>query len=77
MKLTKAIENIELDGPDLEDGEVIADIVILCRLMKADEKHSSMALYTSGHTDAIVQMGIIQSASVMVKSAIIGDGDGE
>lgn len=75
MKLTKAIESIELDGPELENGEVIADIVILCRLMKADEKHSSLALYTSNHTDAIVQIGIVQSASVMLKSAIAEDGD--
>lgn len=77
MTLIEALEHIELDGPELEDGEVIADVVILCRLMKADEKHSSLALYTSDHTDAIVQMGIIQSASVMLKNAIAEDGDSQ
>jgi hypothetical protein len=75
VKLIEAIGRMELDGPDLDDGEVIADVVILCRLMKADEQHSAHAIYTSEHTDAIVQFGMVQAASVKLAASFAADGE--
>lgn len=75
MKLIKAIENLELDGPDLDDGEVVADVVILCRLMKASEQHSAHGIYTSSNTDAIVQFGIVQAAAAKLASAMAEGGE--
>jgi hypothetical protein len=51
-------------GLDLEDGDVIADVMVLARVVRLDGPGKAVLVVgASDHTDYIVQLGLLAAAN--------------
>ena len=65
---TEALNGLQIVGPDLDEGEVIADVVIISRVMRADQEHSALNIHATAGTDAIVELGMLTAAQTIAKA---------
>ena len=72
---TESLAGMEITGPELEDGDVITDVVIISRVMRPDQKASSLVWHASEQTDAIVQLGLMSAAKMLMEAGYMEDGD--
>jgi len=62
---TDALKGLQITGPELDDGEIIADAIIITRVMRADQHHSALYIHATSSTDAIVQLGMLTAAQAI------------
>lgn len=72
---TESLAGIEITGPELEEGDIITDVVIISRVMRADQKASSLVWHASDQTDAIVQLGLMSAAKMLMEAGYLEDED--
>lgn len=72
---TEALSGIEITGPELDEGDVITDVVIITRVMRPDQKASSLVWHASENTDAIVQLGLMSAAKMLMEAGYMDDED--
>jgi hypothetical protein len=70
---TDALSGLQITGPDLDEGEIIADAIIITRVMRADADHSGMNIHATSGTDAIVELGMLTAAQAIAKANCLDD----
>lgn len=74
---SKFFENITYMGPELEDGDVVTDVIILSRVMRADNgPKSALTIHVSEEIDPFVQVGMVETARQVI-GADFGDCEDE
>jgi hypothetical protein len=64
---TKFFEGIKYLGPGLEDGDVVTDVIIVSRVMRADNgPKSALTIHVSEDIDPFVQVGMIETARTVI-----------
>lgn len=74
---TESLAGIEITGPELEEADVITDVVIISRVMRPDRKASALVWHASEQTDAIVQLGLMSAAKMLMEAGYLEDGEDE
>lgn len=65
---TESLNGLEIVGPDLDDGEVVTDVLIISRVMRADMEASILFRHASRGMDAIVELGLLNAAHLLAQS---------
>ena len=65
---TEALNGLQITGPELDPGEIIADAIIITRVMRADQDHSALNIHATSGTDAIVELGMLTAAQTIAKT---------
>lgn len=72
---TEAISGMEIIGPELEEGEVVTDVLIISRVMRADQEASTIFQHATRGTDAIVELGLLNAATLISQASYMGADD--
>jgi hypothetical protein len=70
---TDALSGLQITGPELKEGEIIADAIVITRVMRADADHSGMNIHATVGTDAIVELGMLTAAQAIAKANCLDD----
>lgn len=76
---SKFFEGITYAGPSLDDGDVVTDVIVLARVMRADDEgpKSALTIHTSTEMDPFVQVGLIETARRVIGNDFGDCGDDE
>lgn len=73
--MSKFFEGIEYIGPVLEEGDFVTDVIVVSRVMRADNgPKSALTIHVSADIDPFVQVGMIECARTAI-GADFGDED--
>lgn len=65
---TDSIAGMEIIGPELKEGDIITDVVIISRVMRMDESDSALIWHATEKTDSIVEMGMVNACRLLMES---------
>lgn len=65
--LSKFFEGFTYAGPLLDEGDVVTDVIIISRVMRADNgPRSALTIHVSEDIDPFVQVGLITTAAQVI-----------
>lgn len=63
-----------VDAPDLNDGDLISDVVVVLKVIPADSMVPRLLVSGSDSTDWVTRMGMLHAAKVILDSEL-SEGD--